>query len=275
MNKEKVNCFGFLTLIVALSGAAFYGVFSSYMIYYAKTASIISMLIGFVISLIISKIILSLYKEKENLSFVSKMKYIYGKFSIVINLLLIICSLIMYILFTYRLTSFLSSQYLIEMSQIYLLIMTLFITYYIASKGLEATTRVGTISFFLGTFIYIFDATSLMKQINFDNYLPLITVDTSNIITTSIMFALYFSVPIFYINIASYNQITNKEKFNKIFYILFIIIYMRSDLTTKILVFYSSNKKKRKNYLHPCSFYILFSELKKKLSVLSQCIFLL
>jgi len=226
MNKEKVNCFGFLTLIVALSGAAFYGVFSSYMISYAKTASIISMVIGFVISLIISKILITFFKQKENLSFVNKIKYIYGKFSIVINILLIICSLFMYILFTYRLTSFLSSQYLIEMSQIFLLIMILFITYYIASKGLETTTRVSTISFFLGTFIYIFDATSLMKQIDFDNYLPLITVDTNNILLTSIMFALYFSVPIFYLNIASFNQITNKEKFNKIFYIILIISFM-------------------------------------------------
>ena len=52
-NNEKTNSFSLSTLVIALSGAPFWGILTSYMIHISKTASLISMLIGFVLSLIL------------------------------------------------------------------------------------------------------------------------------------------------------------------------------------------------------------------------------
>ena len=64
-NNEKTNSFSLSTLVIALSGAPFWGILTSYMIHISKTASLISMLIGFVLSLILSLIFLKFFGNVE------------------------------------------------------------------------------------------------------------------------------------------------------------------------------------------------------------------
>ena len=53
MKEEKINSFCMSTIILSLCCSTFYGVFSSYIINTAKNASLISIIIGFILSLII------------------------------------------------------------------------------------------------------------------------------------------------------------------------------------------------------------------------------
>lgn len=216
--KEKINSFGACALLVSLSCASFYGIFSSYIINKAKTSSIISIIIGFIISIFLSKIILKSFTIKPNLTINEKIKELFPKTSKIINLLLIISSLCIYILLTYRLTSFLSSQYLIETPKYYLLLLILFVTYYISRKSKHTIVRVSIISLYLALFIFLFDFFSLINKIDIDNFLPLLTVSNKDIITTSIIYSIYFSTPLFFINIFKFDDLTNKEKFIKYYY---------------------------------------------------------
>ena len=79
MKEDKINSFGLFTMINSLTSASLYGIFSSYIIYKAKNASLISITIGFIFSLIISKIIYSFFIKYPNLSFSNKMKLIHKK----------------------------------------------------------------------------------------------------------------------------------------------------------------------------------------------------
>ena len=167
MNNEKIDCFSLGTIIVSLCTSAFYGTFSSYMISKVKTDVFICMIIGFVFSLILSKILVKLFNKYPNLDYNQKNKKIFKKTNVLILIIIVICSLMTYILLTYRLSAFLSSQYLIDTPDYLILLMVLLITYYISSKGIETLSRVSTITFYISIIIFIFDFISLFKQIDY------------------------------------------------------------------------------------------------------------
>ena len=230
IKEDKINSFGLSTMVCALCCSSFYGVFSSYLLHESLNSTIISLILGYFFSLIISKLILSFYDIKDNQKYVSKIKYIYSKTSIIIILISIICSLFGYILLTYRLTTFISNQYLIETPKYLILIMILFTTYFTASKGIETTIRVSTISFYISIIIFLFDFFSLVGQINLQNYLPLFTVSFKKIIINALIFSLYFTITTTQIYAIKKSQIEDKQSFNKSFFIMltlsFIIIFI-------------------------------------------------
>ncbi len=245
MKNEKINSFGLSSLICSLCSAPFYGIFSSYTLHSSRNATPISLIIGFVISIIISYFILQFFKTNKNTNFSSKLKNIFNNFSYFLIIPTLACSLFGYILLTYRLTTFLSSQYLIETPKYILLISILLLTFYVANKGIETITRVSTISLYISIIIFLFDFFSLLPQVNFQNFLPIIDVSLNSIIISSIIFAFYFTIPIIHINIISMNQIVDKEKFNKYYYltilIAFIMIFLSMSTTIGILGINTSN----------------------------------
>ncbi len=234
MNEEKINSFGVFTIITSLTSSALYGIFTSYMLNKARNASVISILIGTILVLIIAKIILNFFYKYPSLTYTEKIKKIHKHYKI-IAIISVLCSTLGYILFTYRLTSFMSTQYLVNTPRILISILILFITFYIASNGIETTIRVSTITFYISMFIFLFDLFSLVNQIKIDNILPLLNTSYSNIFISSITFAFYFTIPITNIYSFKLNQIVDKNKFKKYYYlsiILSLLIAIISIFTT-------------------------------------------
>lgn len=238
MKDKKINCLSLLTMIVSLCISSFYGITSSYLLNISKTSITISMLIGYLLSLIFSLIIYKFFQYKENYSFINKIKHIYGKLSIVINTLIIIASIIMYITFTNRLSSFLATQYLVQTKKILILIPILFLTYHTASKGIETISRVSTISFFISIIIFLFDIFGLINHINIENYLPIITVSKTTILKSSLLFCTFFTLPIIFINVTNKGNLDDKNKFKKYFFlghfISFIIVFAAIFVTVGV-----------------------------------------
>lgn len=230
-NNERINSFGLFTMIISLTSAAFYGIYSSYIIYLSKSTSLFTMIIGLILGLLFSKIFLKLFKKKKNISLSNKIKLIYPKSSIFINVILIICTFFTYIFLTYRLTSFLSNEYLVEMPTYLISILVIFTTTYTASKGLETTIKVSTISFYISSIIFLFDTFSLIGQIKLDNFLPLFNISKINSLLSSIFFTLYFFVPIVNIGFIKYNQIEDNNKFSKYYYLGIIISFLISFIS--------------------------------------------
>ena len=65
---EMINSFGLCTNVIALSGASFYGIYSSYILNTAKTSTLIAMIFGYLLSTIFTTIILKFFKAKPELS---------------------------------------------------------------------------------------------------------------------------------------------------------------------------------------------------------------
>ena len=230
MKNEKINSFGFSTLLLSLSSSAFYGTFSSYILYKTKTDSFLTIIIGFIISLIISNRILHLFNKYPNKSFTNRNKP--NKISI---LFYIVLSMFTYTLLSLRLSTFISNQYLVNTPNYIILLMILLITFYTSTKGIETITRVSIITFFISIFIFIFDFISLIPQINTENFFPLFITSLKDIIITSILFSIYFTTPITYLNSFKKNQIVDTKSFNKNYYIMIftsIIIILLNMFTT-------------------------------------------
>ena len=139
------------------------------------------------------------YNKFPDLSLTNKIKKVYKKLSIPINFIILVISIFIYIFLAYRLSNFLSSQYLIETPSIYFYIMILFLTTYTANKGIETITRVSLITFYTSLIMFIFDFINLIQYIDIKNYLPLITVDYKNILISGIIYALFSTMPLFFI----------------------------------------------------------------------------
>ena len=74
IKNEKINSFSLSTLIIALSSAPFWGILTSYMIHNSSKASLISMIIGFILSLILSFIFLKFFDSYPELFGSEKLK---------------------------------------------------------------------------------------------------------------------------------------------------------------------------------------------------------
>lgn len=232
---QKTNSFSLSALVVANTGAPYWGILASYLFYKSENAVLLSMIIGFILSLIIIKGFLILFNRFTDKTFVGKVKLLFGKFSIVLNTLFILFAFSMYIYLTYRLTAFLSSQYLIETPKYYMHLLIIFTTFYMASKDIEALARVSTISLFLAVFIFLSIFFSLLGSVEFSNYLPFFTVSFVNILESSIVFAIYFSAPVIFVTAIKKDQIVDKEKFNKTFYLMLtlsIVMFLLAGGTT-------------------------------------------
>lgn len=223
---EKINSLGLSTLIISLSGSAFWGILTSYMLSKSKNATIISMFIGFLLGLIISKILLTFYNKFPDLSLTNKIKKIYKKLSIIINFIILVIAILMYTFLAYRLSNFLSSQYLIETPSIYFYIMILFLTTYTANKGIETVTRVSLITFYTSLIMFILDFINLIQYIDINNFLPLITVDYKDILISGIIYALFSTIPLFFITTCKKDLLIDKNNFNKYYFIFYTISFL-------------------------------------------------
>lgn len=226
MKKDKINSLALCSVVFPLGCSTFYGIFSSYILDTAKTDTFIAMIIGYIISLIICIVIIKMFSKRTNETLPEKVKFTFGKASVIFNLIILACAMLLYIFITYRLTSFLSSQYLVRTDKTYIYLLVIFITYNTASKGVETTTRVTTICIYICMIIYIFVFSGLFHEINFENYLPIFTADKTSILKPAILFSLYFTAPIFFINIVKKDDIVDKNKFNKYFFFMHLFTFL-------------------------------------------------
>ena len=223
---QKINSFSVATLVVCSSGAPFWGILTSYILYTSKNASLISLLLGFVLSLIISFLIIKFHSLYPTLSLADKFKKLFGKASkliIIINALII---LFIYIALAYRLTTFLSAQYLVETPKIYFHILILLTTSYISFKGIEGLSRLSTLSFYIAMFIFAFDILSLIQYIKIDNILPILDSKPMEIIKSGVLSSIYFSIPTYFICIVKKDDISDQKKFTKYYYIFYILSFL-------------------------------------------------
>ena len=100
------------------------------------------------------------------------------------------------------------------------------LTYYISNKGINTIIKISFITFFYSIFNFLFDFTTLVSQINLENYLPIFTVNIKDIIISSLIYTWYFIIPVIYINVIPFNKLNKKEKFNKYYYLMIILSFI-------------------------------------------------
>ncbi len=222
----KINSLSVCAMFIFLTGCSYFGIATSYILNVSKTTTLISMVIGFFIGLIYLVVILKFYNIliTENIS--SKFKILFKKFSIIINIIYMLVCLLIITVLSYRLSSFLSSQYLIETKVIYLNAIVLFSIFYIANKRIETLSRLCILSSYIVLIMLMVNFSSLYQYIDYNNFLPILNIKISDLLKSSFIFSLYFSIPAMYINVINKDNIVDSERLNKRLIISYIISFI-------------------------------------------------
>lgn len=216
MNKDKINSFEFSCIIPLIVSNSILGSGFLYLYNYSNKSALISMVIGLIISIFPILLIFKVFNTYPDLTLSEKIKKIFPKWIyFIINILFIIISLSLSALIFFRLTVFFHSQFTGSFSKYLIASILVLSTYYLTSKNIEVISRFATISIFICAFVFLFDAISLVPQVEIRNILPLITTSTKNIITSSLVFASLFSGPSFLLLIIPKNSIVDNKKLKK------------------------------------------------------------
>jgi spore germination protein (amino acid permease) len=232
MNKDKINSLEFSSMIPLIVSNSILGSGFLYLYNYSNKSAIISMIIGFIISILPIVLIFKVFNMYPNLTLTEKLKTIFPKWIYyIINTLFIIISFSLSALIFFRLTVFFHSQFTGSFSKYIIAFILMLSTYYLTSKNIEVITRFSIISSFICLFAFLFDSASLISQVNLNNILPLLTTNYKNILTASLVFSTLFSGPSFLLLIIPKNSIVNKHKLKK--YV--IISYLLSSLSLLLI----------------------------------------
>ena len=164
MNNDKISNleFGFLSTFLYKAFILLNGF--NIIINITLNDSIISYIIGLIISIFLIKAFISLFNKLPNLNIFEKITYLFGKFSIVIKAILIISVSVFSSYLIYISSLFVRSSLLIDVDILPISILLFTTAIYLGGKGITSITRTSIISFFIFV-IFIFCTNEFMLRL--------------------------------------------------------------------------------------------------------------
>lgn len=187
------------SLVFFLSSAMFIGVGITEILNLSNIDSIISLIIGSLLSLILFFFInrISIYSENN---FFKKSTLLYGKIiGTIINIILIMIFLIYYMYTIFNLNTFIQNKYLTKTPSFLIILLFLIPVIYLSMKDYETIIRVSFILFIISFINIIVTCFNLFPLIEIDNLKPMFNTSINNILLGSLKYMLYFIVPTFLI----------------------------------------------------------------------------
>lgn len=235
MNNDKISNleFGFLSAFLYKAFILLNGF--NIIINITLNDSIISYIIGLIISIFLIKVFISLFNRLPSLNIFEKVTYLFGKFSVVIKAILIISVSVFSSYLIYISSLFVRSSLLIDVDILPISILLFTTAIYLGSKGITSITRTSIISFFIFVIFEVITILFVIPNINSLKILPLFATSTSKIFISSIIYSIMSFAPIFLLLVIPKNMIKNPStKSIKIFslisniYLVFNIILVLS-----------------------------------------------
>lgn len=235
MNNDKISNleFGFLSIFLYKAFILLNGF--NIIINITLNDSIISYIIGLIISIFLIKVFISLFNKLPSLNIFEKVTYLFGKFSVVIKAILIISVSIFSSYLIYISSLFVRSSLLIDVDILPISILLFTTAIYLGSKGITSITRTSIISFFIFVIFEVITILFVIPNINSLKILPLFATSTSKIFISSIIYSVMSFAPIFLLLVIPKSMIKNySTKSIKIFslisniYLVFNIILVLS-----------------------------------------------
>lgn len=235
MNNDKISNleFGFLSTFLYKAFILLNGF--NIIINITLNDSIISYIIGLIISIFLIKAFISLFNKLPSLNIFEKVTYLFGKFSVVIKAILIISVSVFSSYLIYISSLFVRSSLLIDVDILPISILLFTTAIYLGGKGITSITRTSIISFFIFVIFEVITILFVIPNINSLKILPLFATNTSKIFISSIIYSVMSFAPIFLLLVIPKSMIKNySTKSIKIFslisniYLVFNIILVLS-----------------------------------------------
>ncbi len=228
----KISSGQVMTSAVGISIALFPGLANFLILTTSKNASLLSILISFIIGFIPVLAIIYIGKHIKNESLLSFLKNKFKSFGYVLNAFLIALALFILFLGSWLLFDFIISQFLTRTSYYLIAITFSIIIAFILSKEIETTSRTIFILFILSMIIMVLIWICLVPYIKLDNLKPYIDVPLKNILKSSYIFLSFTTFPLIYT--LNFKKITKDVKnFSR----KIIVSYITSCLILAIFIF--------------------------------------
>lgn len=170
----------YLSLTQFFSKALFLGIGIAKILMDARESAIFSMILGTIFGVIILWFINKLnYYKMNNIKKIFMFILIYTLFIIGIN----------------ELTNLISSIYLIDSNNFFIMLPLILVILYMNSKNISVNIKIANMLLYLFNGFFIICFLSLLPEIDTLNYLPLFNVSIKKILFTSLEFALFSTIP--------------------------------------------------------------------------------
>lgn len=237
MTNKKIGLLQLFTVTFFLSHSC-YILFFKNIVNISKTDTIISIILGFLLDLILLKIILYIRKKVD----ITKYKVIR------IPSIIILSSIFIYFLFS--ISNFIKSSFLTN-GNIYSIVVLLILIVYISSiEGIKQVSSLSLILFYIFIPFFIINIIGSSLSIDFSYLKPFFSNSILNILKGTILFSFYTISPLLLILFIPYKEIDQRKKQDKYLYLALI----GSNLVTIImflLLYFSCSINIITNYNYP------------------------
>ena len=222
----KINSIQFCSIFIMIVLETFFGLEGTNILKISGNSSLISIILGFIFGILILLIFFKIFNFKPNLNINEKNIVLFGnKIGKIINIILLICFINISITSFYNLNNFIGIQFLNKTPFLVIGMLFSIVIFYINTKGLETISRVSFILLSISLIFIIIPSISLFKNIELNNFLPIINTDINNIYMGSLDIIIKNILPIFLLLIIPKERISD-NKTNKYIIISYILIFI-------------------------------------------------
>lgn len=224
----------FLTLVCS---SLYLGVSDIILLRKSENEVLIAMILGIILGLIPILMYLKINSCLPKLNIFEKNKILFGKIlGTIINLLLILIYMVFLTISIRAVVIFVTSKYLQNTSFFFVGALVLITCFIICYKGIETIVRVNQLSFIATLILVILIEALLIKYIEIDNILPILTSKNyqHNILSGSIYYACSCGLLSMLFLTINKSKINEPKKFNK----TIICFYLLSAISLTIVMFF-------------------------------------
>ncbi|MBQ9853928.1 MAG: GerAB/ArcD/ProY family transporter [Bacilli bacterium] len=164
---------------------------------------------------------ISNYLEKNTLN--EKIKCLYQKGHILINIILFIIFFILGFTLLYNISKIVTSQFLYRTPAFFCSLLLMIVVSHAANKGINTITRLSLILLTINLLLYFISYSSLIESFDIENLKPFLKEDTDKIFKTALLVCSDVVLPILILLVIPKNQIDHKNKYNQTVIISYII----------------------------------------------------
>ncbi len=225
--KNKISLFEFSSMLFSVTLAPFLGIGIYNILKISKNDSFISILIGYILSIILIFIYKKISDYMPELNIKEKIIRLFNKRNaFIVIVILSICFFLISCILSYNINSFIISQFLSETPILFVTVILFILVIYINKKGFNTIARVSLILAILSIILIFIASIGKYQQFNITNLKPILNFGIKNPIIGGIMCFLMTTIHSFLLLIVPKNNILNNNKIYKYIFITITFAYL-------------------------------------------------
>ncbi len=227
MNKDKINCLQFASMMSMILVASFLGIGMFSVVKSAGVDAYISIIIAAIAGIFIMLSFFVIYDYKPELNVAEKFKNIFGKpLGTILNYLCLAIILFMGISAMFNLTTFITSQFLKATPPFLIGVCFCFLVILINIKGIETLSRTCLVLFSLCIILFLISVMGLVPEFDASNLKPYLEYGFKRPIVGAIYNFLFNLMPIYLLLIVPKDKLIKSENYRKYMWIFYILSFL-------------------------------------------------